>query len=253
MRKPSTPIKVKTKRYSPNTPKLPKPTVRPKPTGPDYEGPYSIKGTAGPVNETVSKVRDIINRPSSPIPYQEKGGAMKKLGCAQCGKSMQKGGEKKMKLAGTKKMDAGGNTYGAKVREISNKFFPMSGPTGPNYQGIDTMKKGGAKKSFPDMSGDGKVTAKDILMAKGVIKKPKAKFGATVKVQRSPKAGKVRSAGDQGYAAVGQREPGRVIKKTLSKKAAGGPIIDKLKAKLAERKVTKAIKKSVKSSGKIVK
>ena len=32
------------------------------------------------------------------------------------------------------------------------------------------MKK---KKSFPDMSGDGKVTKKDILMARGVIKKNK--------------------------------------------------------------------------------
>jgi hypothetical protein len=36
------------------------------------------------------------------------------------------------------------------------------------------MKSGGKakKKSFPDMSGDGKVTKKDILIAKGVIKKP---------------------------------------------------------------------------------
>ena len=39
------------------------------------------------------------------------------------------------------------------------------------------MKRGGAakKKKFPDMSGDGKVTKKDILMAKGVIPKPKKK------------------------------------------------------------------------------
>ena len=28
------------------------------------------------------------------------------------------------------------------------------------------------KKSFPDVSGDGKITKKDILMARGVIKKP---------------------------------------------------------------------------------
>ena len=28
-------------------------------------------------------------------------------------------------------------------------------------------------KKFPDMSGDGKVTKKDILIARGVIKKPK--------------------------------------------------------------------------------
>ena len=31
------------------------------------------------------------------------------------------------------------------------------------------------KKKFPDMSGDGKVTKKDILIAKGVIKKTKKK------------------------------------------------------------------------------
>ena len=32
-----------------------------------------------------------------------------------------------------------------------------------------------AKKKFPDLSGDGKVTKKDILIAKGVIKKKKSK------------------------------------------------------------------------------
>jgi hypothetical protein len=37
------------------------------------------------------------------------------------------------------------------------------------------MKKNKSKKSFPDMSGDGKVTKKDILMARGVIKKRKMK------------------------------------------------------------------------------
>lgn len=37
------------------------------------------------------------------------------------------------------------------------------------------MKKKKSKKSFPDMSGDGKVTKKDILIAKGVIKKGKKK------------------------------------------------------------------------------
>ena len=40
------------------------------------------------------------------------------------------------------------------------------------------LKKGGSpkkKKKFPDLSGDGKVTMKDILMARGVIKKKKTK------------------------------------------------------------------------------
>ena len=36
-------------------------------------------------------------------------------------------------------------------------------------------KKGG--KSFPDLSGDGKVTMKDVLMGRGVIKRPKKKGG----------------------------------------------------------------------------
>ena len=36
-------------------------------------------------------------------------------------------------------------------------------------------KKKKKKKSFPDMSGDGKVTKKDILIARGVIKKPMKK------------------------------------------------------------------------------
>ena len=34
----------------------------------------------------------------------------------------------------------------------------------------------GNKKKFPDMSGDGKVTKKDILIARGVIPKPKKRI-----------------------------------------------------------------------------
>jgi hypothetical protein len=45
---------------------------------------------------------------------------------------------------------------------------------------LRSMKKRGGKvkskkKSFPDVSGDGKITKKDILMARGVIKKPMKK------------------------------------------------------------------------------
>ena len=44
------------------------------------------------------------------------------------------------------------------------------------------VKKGGRIKKFPDLSGDGKVTMKDILMGRGVIKKPqKKKIGGIVK------------------------------------------------------------------------
>ena len=40
------------------------------------------------------------------------------------------------------------------------------------------------KGSFPDMSGDGKVTKKDILIARGVIKKPKGKKDGKVMSKR---------------------------------------------------------------------
>lgn len=181
---------------------------------------------------------------------------MKKLGCAQCGKSMKKGGAKKMAKGGSANVNIskpGAGYAKAQTGGDNQKNFIYGMPTTTTANaGIATMKKGGTKKSFPDMSGDGKVTAKDILMAKGVIKKPKAKFGMSVKVQPG-KIGKV-TAPDRGYKDIGEREMDRITfkKSKLNKKAAGGPIIDKLKAKLAERKVTKAIKKSVKSSGKII-
>lgn len=76
--------------------------------------------------------------------------------CMQCG-----GGVKKTPTKLPRKK-AGGSTR-------LETMIP-SGVTGPNMS-PRVMKKGGTKKSFPDMSGDGKVTKKDILMARGVIKK----------------------------------------------------------------------------------
>lgn len=158
-------------------------------------------------------------------------------------KCMQCGGAKKTL---SKKMAKGGANYGEAITKATNKFFPRSLSTGPNYEGFANMKKGGAtsvinrpvkpgcrggmvkdangncvevrkaKKgmNFKDLSGDRKITRKDVLIGRGVI----------------------------------------------PKKANGGPILDKLKAKLAagkekraEKKITRQIVKSVKSSGKIIK
>ena len=51
----------------------------------------------------------------------------------------------------------------------------------PGMKKMMMMKKGGKakkKSKFPDHSGDGKITKKDILMAKGIIpKKKKIKKG----------------------------------------------------------------------------
>jgi uncharacterized membrane protein YkgB len=40
--------------------------------------------------------------------------------------------------------------------------------------------------SFPDLSGDGKVTMKDVLMGRGVIKKGKKKKKKKMKKAKSP-------------------------------------------------------------------
>lgn len=170
--------------------------------------------------------------------------------CMQCGgstKKMAKGGQALNKAKGFAKPQTGGSN-------VSNQIYgvPNAGPTGPNRQGIDTMKKGGSVKKYQDggmtLKDLEKQTRRDILGSKsskigigtsvagvlGIASKAiadkvkakkeakkmaeekkkkeattaKAKFGASVNVQRGY-PGKIRSAGDQGYTAVGKREPAR--------------------------------------------
>ena len=49
------------------------------------------------------------------------------------------------------------------------KDLTIKGGPGPKGKFLKRMNKGGA--AFPDLSGDGKVTKKDILIGRGVIKK----------------------------------------------------------------------------------
>lgn len=57
--------------------------------------------------------------------------------------------KKCMQCGGAKKMQKGGSTMKTTVGSASPKGLifgiPNGGPTGPNKQGIDTMKKGGSK------------------------------------------------------------------------------------------------------------
>tara|TARA_R100001510_G_scaffold18249_1_gene15692 strand:+ start:257 stop:541 length:285 start_codon:yes stop_codon:yes gene_type:complete len=58
-----------------------------------------------------------------------------------------------------------------KIENLSTEVeIPMRSYT---YDHLTKKKSGGTmkKKKFPDLSGDGKVTKKDILMGRGVIKK----------------------------------------------------------------------------------
>ena len=66
---------------------------------------------------------------------------------------------------------------------MSNRRFNKQ--TRKAAMGGGMMKRGMYNKgSFPDMSGDGKITKKDILIARGVIKKPKGKKDGKVMSKR---------------------------------------------------------------------
>ena len=68
---------------------------------------------------------------------------------------------------------ATGGRVGLKRGTNLQKIKKTFGPDKSSFQSRMTRKK--KKKGFPDVSGDGKITKKDILMAKGVIPKPKKK------------------------------------------------------------------------------
>ena len=64
-------------------------------------------------------------------------------------------------------------------KQVTNRRGAMGG---------GMMQRGMYKKgSFPDMSGDGKVIQKDILIAKGVIKTPGSKKKKVVKKMKNKK------------------------------------------------------------------
>jgi len=77
------------------------------------------------------------------------------------------------------------------------------------------MKAGGSASKFPDLSGDGKVTQKDILMGKGVIKK---QAGGMMKSKMSSKGGA------KGGRRPGGMQAGGMMKSKMSSKggAKGG-------------------------------
>ena len=83
-----------------------------------------------------------------------------------------------LKSGGRAKMMGGGMSTAR--RDMRSGYYPsdMGMEGGAMYKKGGPVKKKMKKKSkFPDHSGDGKITKKDILMAKGIIPKTKKKKG----------------------------------------------------------------------------
>ena len=94
---------------------------------------------------------------------------MKKM-CAKCGGSM-----KKMATGGSMKTTVGKATPKGQMYGI-----PQTGPTGPNYQGVDTMQKGGSIKKMQDGGKTGAQLKKEgaAMKAKGKAMKEKGRVMA---------------------------------------------------------------------------
>jgi hypothetical protein len=104
-----------------------------------------------------------------------------------------------------KKMQAGGVTSKMKkapMVDANGAFTKVQERTlgkymNPKAKNGVKMTKSKNSKSFPDLSKDGKITQKDILMAKGVIpkKSSKAMYGKTVKAQSGTRVKKMMGGG----------------------------------------------------------
>ena len=92
--------------------------------------------------------------------------------------------DKITKIRSDKKKELVGKETKAFIREKKRKGGRIGFSKGTGRSGVPAMdikskiaisKKKKNKGKFPDISGDGQITKKDILMAKGVIPKPKNK------------------------------------------------------------------------------
>jgi hypothetical protein len=108
-------------------------------------------------------------------------------------KKMQKGGTNSVVIRKAKSTDPYPMTL--EGLEMKKKGLEMK------HNGMQMKLKGEAMKKMPE-----KIVQTNKMAKGGSV--AKAKFGATVAVQRSPKSGKVTGV-DGGYAKVGQREPAR--------------------------------------------
>ena len=81
----------------------------------------------------------------------------------------------KLAVAGMKAKDVMGKSTKGLTKEQIEKLKEIMKRKKGEKEMIPLNKGGSAKKKkkFPDMSGDGKVTMKDVLMARGVIPKKK--------------------------------------------------------------------------------
>ena len=108
---------------------------------------------------------------------------------------------------------------GGKMRKKGDK----GAPTAANFKrAAQTARKGMKKGGFPDLSGDGKTTMKDVLIGRGVLKK---EGGSKMQKKKAMQRGgvmkkKVKKAGG-GMMKKRMKRGGRAMKKRVMKRCGG--------------------------------
>jgi hypothetical protein len=141
-----------------------------------YANAYASKICAGKIKDPSGVKRKDFRGPK---PAKAMGGRIRKMGggMMQMPRAMYKKGGKALKPV-DKEKNPGLAKLPTKVR---------------NKMGF--MKKGGSVKKFPDLSGDGKVTMKDILMGRGVIPRKGKKGGGLMEATSRLKAQGLKAGG----------------------------------------------------------
>ena len=106
---------------------------------------------------------------------------------------------------------------GGKMRKKGDK----GAPTAANFKrAAQTARKGMKKGGFPDLSGDGKTTMKDILIGRGVIKKGDKKMQKKTAMKRGGMAKKKRVKKTMGGAMKKRvmKRGGGMMKKPMMKR-----------------------------------
>jgi len=162
-----------------------------------YANAYASKICAGKIKDPSGKKRKDFRGPK---PSKAMGGRIYKAkGGSLSSKDVEKITNKVKKFSREFKLAPGKNKK-MKERQEKRKYLKTEGGQRSKKMGGGMMqmpramyKKGG--KSFPDLSGDGKVTMKDVLMGRGVIPRKGKKGGGLMEATSRLRAQGLKAGG----------------------------------------------------------
>ena len=131
--------------------------------------PKIAKTVASPITHAKNIIKSKFQKTSPTITSVKPKGGTKKSDQIKKSNKILKDLDKTMKKDMTPELKARGDKLKKEVQKTQKEVYRSKFNRGSK----DPVGK--KKNKFPDHSGDGEITQKDILMAKGVIPKPKSK------------------------------------------------------------------------------